>query len=278
VPLGLVLASLPIAAAVGCAILAPQLAPHDPLQGDLAARLRPPAWMAGGSPAHLLGTDQQGRDVLSRVVYGARVSLLVGGVSTGIGGAIGVALGLLGGYLRGRVDGVIAKAIDIQLAFPFLLLAITVIAVLGPSFRNLLIVLAVSGWVTYARVVRAQALSLREMDFVQAARGLGCPAWRILGRHVLPNVVSYVLVIMSAEVGRLIVLESTLSFLGLGVPPPTPSWGMAMADGKEYLLGGWWLATFPGLAIMLVVLCMNLVGDGVRDLLEPRLRGRGADA
>jgi len=278
VPVAVLVASVPIVAAVACAALAPYLAPHDPLQGDLAARLRPPAWMEGGSAAHLLGTDQQGRDVLSRIVYGARVSLLVGLVSTGLGGAVGLVLGLLGGYLRGRVDGVIAKAIDIQLAFPFLLLAITVIAVLGPSFRNLLIVLAVSGWVTYARVVRARALSLRETDFVQAARGLGCPGWRILGRHVLPNVVSYVLVIMSAEVGRLIVLESTLSFLGLGVPPPTPSWGLAMADGKEYLLSGWWLATFPGSAILLVVLCMNVLGDGVRDLLEPRLRGRGAAA
>jgi peptide/nickel transport system permease protein len=173
---------------------------------------------------------------------------------------------------------VVAKLIDIQLAFPFLLFAITVIAVLGPSLRNLLVILALSGWVTYARVVRGQTLSLRETDFVQSARSLGCPAWWILGRHLLPNVVSYALVIMTTEIGRLIVLESTLSFLGLGVPPPTPSWGMSLADGKEYLITGWWLATFPGLAIMLVVLSMNVLGDGVRDLLEPRLRGRGYGA
>jgi len=197
-------------------------------------------------------------------------------VSSLIGGTVGLALGMLGGYFRGRVDSVIAKLIDIQLAFPFLLIAITVIAVLGPSLPNLLVILALSGWVTYARVVRGQTLSLRETDFIQAARGLGCPAWRILLTHVLPNVVSYALVIMTTEIGRLIVLESTLSFLGLGVPPPTPSWGLSLADGKEYLIRGWWLATFPGLAIMLVVLCMNVLGDGARDLLEPRRRGRGA--
>jgi peptide/nickel transport system permease protein len=273
-PLPLVLAMLPIAAALVCALLAPQLAPYEPTRGDLSARLRPPAWMAGGSPGHFLGTDQLGRDILSRMVYGARVSLAVGFVSALIGGTGGVALGLVGGYLRGRTDAVVAKLIDIQLAFPFLLLAITVIAVLGPSLRNLLLILALSGWVTYARVVRGQTLGLRETEFVQSARSLGCPAWWVLGRHVLPNVVSYALVIMSAEIGRLIVLESTLSFLGLGVPPPMPSWGMSLADGKEYLITGWWLATFPGLAIMLVVLSMNVLGDGLRDLFEPRLRGR----
>ncbi len=274
-PLPLLVATLPIAAPAVGAALAPQLAPYDPTKGDLSARLRPPVWLIRGSAAHWLGTDHLGRDILSRIMYGARVSLLVGVVSSLIGGTGGLVLGMLGGYLRGRTDAVVAKLIDIQLAFPFLLLAITVIAVLGPSLRNLLIVLALSGWVTYARVVRGQTLSLRETEFVQSARSLGCPAWWIVGRHVLPNVVSYALVIMTTEIGRLIVLESTLSFLGLGVPPPTPSWGMSLADGKEYLITGWWLAAFPGLAIMLVVLSMNVLGDGVRDLLEPRLRSRG---
>jgi peptide/nickel transport system permease protein len=275
-PMALVLAAVPVTAAVVCAVLAPQLAPYDPTRGDLSARLQPPAWTEAGRAAHFLGTDQLGRDILSRIVFGARVSLLVGVVSSLIGGTVGLALGMLGGYFRGRVDSVIAKLIDIQLAFPFLLIAITVIAVLGPSLPNLLVILALSGWVTYARVVRVQTLSQRETDFIQAARGLGCPAWRILLTHVLPNVVSYALVIMTTEIGRLIELESTLSFLGLGVPPPTPSWGLSLADGKEYLIRGWWLATFPGLAIMLVVLCMNVLGDGARDLLEPRRRGRGA--
>ena len=273
-PLGVWLAMMPLALAVVCALFAPRLAPHDPLTGDLSARLRPPSWMAAGSHDHPLGTDQLGRDILSRVIYGARVSLLVGLVSSLIGGTVGVALGVAGGYFRGRVDTVIAKLIDIQLAFPFILFAITVIAVLGPSLRNLLIILAVSGWVTYARVVRGQTLSVREHEFIQAARGLGAPAWRIVVRHVVPNVLPYALVIMTTEIGRLIVLESTLSFLGLGVPPPTPSWGLALADGKDYLVSGWWLATFPGLAIMLLVLSMNIMGDGARDLLEPRLRGR----
>ena len=268
----LVLATVPLVAAAVCAVLAPRIAPYDPVRGDLSARLQPPAWMAGGSMRHVLGTDQQGRDILSRIIYGARVSLLVGVVSSLIGGIVGLVLGMLGGYYRGRADSVVAKLIDVQLAFPFLLFAITVIAVLGPSLPNLLVILAISGWVTYARVVRGQTLSLRETEFIQAARGLGCPSWWILLRHVLPNVVSYALVIMTTEIGRLIVLESTLSFLGLGVPPPTPSWGMELADGKEYLINGWWLATFPGLAIMLVVLCTNVLGDGARDLLEPRRR------
>lgn len=276
VPMLLILAIVPVAAAVVCAVLAPQLAPYDPTRGDLAARLQPPAWTGAGSAKHLLGTDRLGRDLLSRIIWGARVSLLVGVVSSLIGGTVGLALGMLGGYFRGWADSVVTKLIDVQLAFPFLLFAITVIAVLGPSLPNLLTILAISGWVTYARVVRGQTLSLRETEFVQAARGLGCPSWWILLRHVLPNVVSYALVIMTSEIGRLIVLESTLSFLGLGVPPPTPSWGRELADGKEYLINGWWLATFPGLAIMLVVLCMNVLGDGARDLLEPRLRGRGS--
>jgi ABC-type dipeptide/oligopeptide/nickel transport system permease subunit len=269
---------VPLAVAIVCAVFAAQLAPHDPLTGDLSARLRPPTWIERGSRAHPLGTDHLGRDILSRVIYGARVSLLVGLVSSLIGGTIGVALGVVSGYFRGRVDTVIAKLIDVQLAFPFILFAITVIAVLGPSLRNLLVILAVSGWVTYARVARGQTLSLREHDFIQAARSLGAPAWRIVARHVVPNVLPYALVIMTTEIGRLIVLESTLSFLGLGVPPPTPSWGMALADGKDYLVSGWWLATFPGLAIMLLVLCMNIMGDGARDLLEPRLRGRRGGA
>jgi ABC-type dipeptide/oligopeptide/nickel transport system permease subunit len=277
-PLGVWLAMMPLIAAIVCAVFAPQLAPHDPLTGDLSARLRPPTWIERGSRDHPLGTDHLGRDILSRVIYGARVSLLVGLVSSLIGGTIGVALGVVSGYFRGRVDTVIAKLIDIQLAFPFILFAITVIAVLGPSLRNLLVILAVSGWVTYARVVRGQTMSLREHDFIQAARSLGAPAWRILARHVVPNVLPYALVIMTTEIGRLIVLESTLSFLGLGVPPPTPSWGLALADGKDYLVSGWWLATFPGLAIMLLVLCMNIMGDGARDLLEPRLRGRRGGA
>ena len=269
--LGLAVIILSTAAAVG----APALAPTDPVKNDLLARLTPPMWVTGGDRAHPLGTDTLGRDVLSRLLYGARVSLVIGLTAVVLAGAAGVVLGLIAGYYRGWLDDVLMRVGDIQLAFPVLLLGVALLSVLGASLGNLIAVLALSGWVTYARVVRGQTLSLRETEFIQAARGLGCPAWWILLRHVLPNVLSYALVIMTTEIGRLIVLESTLSFLGLGVPPPTPSWGLALADGKEYLINGWWLATFPGLAIMIVVLCMNVLGDGARDLLEPRLRGRG---
>ena len=263
-----------IIVSTAAAVAAPALAPTDPVRNDLLARLTPPMWVAGGDRAHPLGTDTLGRDVLSRLLYGARVSLVIGLTAVVLAGAAGVVLGLIAGYYRGWLDDVLMRVGDIQLAFPVLLLGVALLSVLGASLANLIAVLALSGWVTYARVVRGQTLSLRETDFIQAARGLGCPAWWILLRHVLPNVVSYALVIMTTEIGRLIVLESTLSFLGLGVPPPTPSWGMALADGKEYLINGWWLATFPGLAIMMIVLSMNVLGDGARDLLEPRLRGR----
>ena len=275
-PMALVLAAVPVTAAVVCAVLAPQLAPYDPTRGDLSARLQPPAWTEAGRAAHFLGTDQLGRDILSRIVFGARVSLLVGVVSSLIGGTVGLALGMLGGYFRGRVDSVIAKLIDIQLAFPFLLIAITVIAVLGPSLPNLLVILALSGWVTYARVVRGQTLSLRETDFIQAARGLGCPAWRIL---LTPRAAERGVVCAGDHDHRdrppdRARIDSELP-RARGAPADAEL-GLSLADGKEYLIRGWWLATFPGLAIMLVVLCMNVLGDGARDLLEPRRRGRGA--
>src|SRR5262245_1557651 len=193
------LVALPGGALVVGALLAPDLAPQDRVKGNLSDRLRPPVWMAQGSAGHLLGTDHLGRDVLSRIVYGARVSLLVGLVSSLMGATVGLGLGMLGGFLRGRVDAVIAKLIDVQLAFPFLLFAITVIAVLGPSLRNLLVILAISGWVTYARVIRGQTLSVREQEFIDAARSIGCPPAWILVRHVLPNVASSVLVILTLE-------------------------------------------------------------------------------
>jgi len=275
IPLKLYLFAVPVVVMIVCAIFAPYIAPCDPIKGDLSERLRPPVWMDRGSAGHLLGTDHLGRDVLSRIIYGARISLLVGLISSVMGATFGMCMGMLGGYFRGKVDAVITKIIDIQLAFPFLLFAITVIAVLGPSLRNLLVILAISGWVTYARIVRGQTLSLREKEFIEAARAIGCHPARVIMNHLLPNVVSYILVIMTIEIGRLIVLESTMSFLGLGVQPPTPSLGMALADGKDYLITAWWLATFPGLTIMVVVLCLNVLGDTARDLLEPRTRRMG---
>jgi ABC-type dipeptide/oligopeptide/nickel transport system permease subunit len=270
----LVLPALPVLLAVAAAVAAPWLAPESPTASELAARLRPPAWQHGGSTQRLLGTDLLGRDVLSRLLWGARVSLPIALAATVLGGLIGAGVGLIAGYYRGRADEVVTKLIDVQLAFPFVLFAISVIAVAGPSFTVLVVVLAIGSWVGHARVVRGMILSLREREYVVAARAIGGGAGRVILRHLLPNVLSVVLVIATFDVGRIIILESTLSFLGLGVQPPTPSWGSDIRDAAVYIRRAWWTATFPGLAIMVVVLGVNLLGDSLRDILDPRLRGR----
>jgi len=269
------------AGAIGLAILvlnvvvalaAPIVAPHDPLDQDVARRLMPPVWLAGGGAEHLLGTDQLGRDILSRIIYGSRISLLIGLLSVGLSLPIGVGLGLLAGYFGRHLDDVTMRIADVQLAFPFILLAITVAGVLGPSPRNVILILAVGGWVVYARLARGQVLSLREKEFIEAARSLGGGHVRILARHVLPNIVSPITVVGTFSVAQMILLESSLSFLGLGVQPPTPSWGSMLSDGRAYITVAWWLTTFPGAAIMLTVLGINFLGDWLRDLLDPRLQ------
>ena len=257
---------------IAVALAAPLLAPHDPLDQDVARRLLPPAWLAGGSPDYFLGTDQLGRDILSRIIYGSRISLLIGLLSVGLSLPIGVCLGLLAGYFTGRFDDITMRIADVQLAFPFILLAITIAGVLGPSPRNVILILAVGGWVVYARLARGQALSLREKEFIEAARSLGSGSLRVLFRHMLPNVVSPIIVVGTFSVAQMILLESSLSFLGLGVQPPTPSWGGMLNDGKAYITVAWWLTTFPGAAIMLTVLGINFMGDWLRDLLDPRLQ------
>src|SRR6185295_929663 len=224
---------------------------------DLTVVLRPPFWMEDGSVRHPLGTDHLGRDVYSRLVYGARISL---------------AISVLAGYLGGWVDAVIMRLVDLNLAFPLILLALAVVALLGASLRNLIIVMAITTWMIYARVVRGLTLALREQEFVQAIRALGAHDTRILARHVLPNVFPPIMVIWTLEVARIILMESALSFLGLGVPPPTPTWGRMLAEGRDYLTVAGWIAIFPGLAILLTVLGINFLGDGLRDLLDPRLR------
>jgi peptide/nickel transport system permease protein len=254
------------------ALSAPVLAPHDPLDQDVARRLLPPVWLAGGGHEYLLGTDQLGRDILSRIIYGSRISLLIGLLSVVLSLPIGVGLGLLAGYFTGRLDDITMRIADVQLAFPFILLAITIAGVLGPSPRNVILILAVGGWVVYARLARGQALSLREKEFIEAARSLGGGSMRILLRHMLPNVVSPIIVVGTFGVAQMILLESSLSFLGLGVQPPTPSWGGMLNDGRPYITVAWWLTTFPGAAIMLTVLGINFVGDWLRDLLDPRLQ------
>jgi peptide/nickel transport system permease protein len=257
------------------ALLAAQVAPHNPVRERLLDRLLPPAWARDGEWQYLLGTDHLGRDVVSRIIYGSRVSLVVGFAAMTVGGALGIVLGVAAGYVGRRLDDAIMALADMQLAFPTILLAITIIAVLGPSFTNLVLVIGISGWVTYARIARAQVLSLREQEFIEAIRAQGGRPVRIVCRHILPNMLSPLIVVATLDLARTIVLESTLSFLGLGIQPPTPSWGGMLSDGREYLLTAWWIATFPGLALMLTALSFNRLGDWVRDLTDPRLRRMG---
>ena len=253
------------------AAFAPWLSPFDPLEQDINQRLKEPGWQTAEGRVHVLGTDHLGRDILSRVIFGSRIALAVGFSAVLISGVLGMAIGLVSGYFGGKVDDFFMRLADIQLAFPFILLAIAVIGVLGPSLRNIIIVIGVSSWVVYARVVRGEVLSIREREFVQAAIALGSRDGRVLVRHVLPNAFTPWLVVATLDMARVIVIESALSFLGLGVQPPTPTWGGMLADGRVYLSTAWWLATFPGLAILVTVLGINLLGDGLRDTLDPRL-------
>ena len=250
---------------------APLIAPQNPRNVDVNLRLKPPVWAEGGSASYLLGTDALGRDVLSRLIYGGRVSILVGLSSVVISGVIGIVLGLVSGFFGGKIDDLISGFSEIQLAFPFILLAITIMAVIGPGLLNIIIVLGISRWVAYGRVVRGQVISIREREFVEATHALGYPLHRILFMQILPNTLSPLIVIATFSVAGNIISESSLSFLGLGVPPSVVTWGGMLSDGREYLRGGWWMATFPGLAIMATVLSVNLIGDWLRDYMDPRL-------
>ena len=266
-------AFLMLATIVVCALIPASLATRPPNEQNITERLLPPSWMERGKSAHPLGTDQLGRDLLSRVIHGARISLIVGLSALAISGIIGVAIGLLAGYYRGWLDDWIMRLADVQLAIPYVLLAIAIIAVIGPSNLNVVLVLTVNGWVVYARLARGQTLSLREREFIQAYRALGARDWRIVLQHILPNLLSAVIVVASLELAGIITLESSLSFLGLGIQPPTVSWGYMLADGRTYLLGGaWWVVTFPGLAITATILSINVLADWLRDVLDPRLK------
>ena len=254
------------------ALAAPLIAPFDPLAQEIANRLKPPGWVGTEARLRLLGTDHLGRDILSRLIFGARISIIIGLSAVMLAGTLGTLIGLIAGYEGGRVDDLCMRLTDTMLAMPFILLALAVIAVLGPSLLNIIMVLGVTSWVSYARVVRAEVLTLRTREFIAAAQALGGGGLRIVFRHLLPNVLTPVIVIATLEVARMIILESALSFLGLGVQPPTPTWGGMLADGRAYLSTAWWLATFPGLCIMLSVLGINLLGDWLRDVLDPRLK------
>jgi len=259
-------------AIVAVAVLAPHVAPSDPLEVDIRHRLAPPAWMEGGTAEHLLGTDQVGRDLLSRMIYGGRVSLVVGVSAVLLAATIGVLLGLAAGYFRGRIDWLIMTAVNVMLTFPFVLLALAIIAVLGPSLVNMVAVLGIAGWPIYARVVRAETMAIREREFVVAGRALGMSHVRIIFRQILPNLISPIVVIATLQVAQVIILESFLSFLGLGIQPPTPAWGNMLGEGRVYMLNCWWIATFPGSAIFLTTLSINLMGNALRDWLDPHMK------
>jgi peptide/nickel transport system permease protein len=255
------------------AIFANVLAPYNPEVGVLGDRFRPPAWQAGGSEAHLLGTDHVGRDVLSRLIFGARVSMVVGFTAVIVAGILGTVLGILSGYLGGWVDQVIMRVTDTWLALPALTFAIFLAAVVGPSEMNIVIILGAVYWTRYARVIRGEVLSLRERDFVRLAIVAGCSKKTIMRRHILPNVLNSAIVLGTLMLGVVIVTEAALSFLGVGVPPPKPAWGLMLADGKKGLMAGyWWLTVLPGVCIMLMVLSANLLGDWLRVKLDPQLR------
>lgn len=253
------------------AVFAPAVAPHPPARVAMAIRLTPPVF-AGGTWAHPLGTDALGQDLLSRIIFGARVSLMVGSCAVLISGGLGVTLGLVAGYLGGTLDDIIMRIAEIQLAFPTILLYIAAMATLGPGLEKIIIVIGIVGWVSYARIERGVVMSVREQEYVVAARAMGAPTGLILRRHILPNTMAPVIIVASFSLATTVVTEASLSFLGLGVPPSVPSWGSLLADGRDYLRQAWWITTFPGLAIMATVLAINLVGDWLRDALDPRLR------
>jgi len=255
------------------AVFAEFIVPHNPEVGSLSQRFKPPVWIAGGSSAHLLGTDHIGRDVLSRLIFGARVSMIVGFTAVIFAGVLGTALGIVSGYFGGWVDQVIMRVTDTWLALPALTFAIFLAAIVGPSEWNIVIILGAVYWTRYARVIRGEVLSLKERDFVRLAIVAGCSKWKIMRKHILPNVLNSAIVLATLMLGVVIVTEAALSFLGVGVPPPKPAWGLMLADGKKGLMAGyWWLTVFPGVCIVLMVLSANLLGDWLRVKLDPQLR------
>ena len=261
-----------IAAFVVAAVFAPLLSPADPYEQTLRLRFRPPVWMEGGSWAHPLGTDRLGRDLLSRIVHGARVSLAAGVVTVLLASAFGAAIGLVAGYYRGRVDAALMRITDATMSFPVILLALILAVTVGPSFTNVVLAIAVILWARYARVIRGQVLTLMELDFIAQSRIAGAGAWRIVTRHLFPNTLNTLVVLVTLQVGYVIIVEASLSFLGAGIPPPTPAWGSMIAESRDFITSAWWASALPGLAILLVVLAFNLLGDWLRDTLDPKLR------
>ena len=266
VPLGI------IGTFVLMAILAPLLSPSSPYEQSLRNRLKPPVWDERGSWTHPLGTDRLGRDMLARIVYGSRVSLAAGVLTVLLASAVGAAVGLVAGYYGGRVDAVLMRITDATMSFPVILLALILAVTVGPSFFNVVVAIAVILWARYARVIRGEVLTLMELDFIAQARIAGAGAWRIITRHLAPNTFNTLVVLVTLQVGYVIIVEAALSFLGAGIPPPTPAWGSMIAEGRDFVTSAWWVSFLPGLAILLVVLAFNLIGDWLRDTLDPKLR------
>lgn len=265
------LAGVAVGLFVFIAIFAPWIAPHDPNDADLFRRLQAPVWL-GGEWAFPLGCDALGRDILSRLIYGARVSILVGVLVVLIASVIGILAGLAAGYLRGWVDKIITGLVDILLGFPYLIFAIGLMAMMGPGFQNIVLALVYKEWVVPCRIVRGETLAARELEYVEAARSLGASRWHIMTSEILPNILSPVIVVGTVRMAHVIILEASLSFLGLGVQPPTASWGSMVADGREFLIGAWWVSTFPGIAILLLVLAINILSQSLRDAFDPRFQ------
>jgi peptide/nickel transport system permease protein len=261
-----------IAIVVLTALLANVITPYSPTDISLSKRLKPPFWEKGGSLSHPLGTDPMGRDLLTRMIYGARISLVVGCLGLLVGGGVGAALGMIAGYAGGRVDAFLMRVADTTLAFPIILLAILLVVILGGSLITVVLAVALVLWARYARVIRGEVLSVRERDFVAQARIAGCSPGRIILVHIFPNILNTLVVLLSLQVGWVIIVEASLSFLGAGVPPPTPTWGSMIAEGRDYIASAWWLSFFPGLAILVTVLAFNLFGDWLRDALDPTMR------
>lgn len=254
------------------AIFAPQITVHSPTRGNLRLRLLPPTWQEGGEAAYLLGTDVQGRDILTRIIFGARISLLVGVLAVGISLLVGTTLGCITGYFRGPVDDIISRFADLLLAFPFLIFAIGVMAFLGPGFVNLIMALTFKGWVGFFRLVRGEMLAEKTKEYVEAAKAVGQTSFSIIASEILPNIFHSILVLGTLRMGFMIIVEASLSFLGLGIQPPTPVWGSMVVEGRNYIMTSWWVSTLPGLAILILVLSINLFGEGLRDILDPRLK------
>ena len=257
---------------VFCGITAPWISPHDPLEQDLRIRNQAPAWMDGGSTDYFLGTDHMGRDLVSRIIHGARISLIVAVITLGVGGTVGITLGLVSGWYGGWIDELIMRLVDIKLAVPTILVALVLVVALGSSFTIIIVVITLWMWPRFARQVRGEVLQLKTMDYVALAKVAGAGTLRILFIHIFPGTINTVVVLATLQVGIVILLEASLSFLGAGVPPPTPAWGSMVADGRDRLEFAWWISTMPGLAIVFTVMSLNLFGDWLRDTLDPRLR------